>query len=98
MKVPSGFWYVSATVVVLVALWLLFGLWLTQDRAEGQGYSRGPDIQMISFPYQQSVIYRDDQNYEAEHRLQRWYNSGYEIEAVIEPRQANGTPIVILKR
>ena len=63
-----------------------------------QAQARGGDVQMISFPTRSGVIYRNDQEYDAERRLERYFSRGYELEAVIEDTDPKAPPILIFRR
>jgi hypothetical protein len=53
---------------------------------------------MISFPTRIGVIYRNDQEYDAERRLERYFSRGYELEAVIEDTHPKAPPILVFRR
>lgn len=65
---------------------------------DSQAQARGGDVQMISFPTRSGVIYRNDQEYDAERRLERYFSRGYELEAVIEDTDPKAPPILVFRR
>jgi hypothetical protein len=82
-------------ILTLAALSLTAFAYLSHP---SQAQARGADVQMISFPTRSGVIYRNDQEYDAERRLERYFSRGYELEAVIEDTDPKAPPILVFRR
>lgn len=60
--------------------------------------ARGEDVQMISFPTRSGAIYKDDEEYDEEKRLERYFSKGYRLVTVIEDTHPDAPPILVFRR